>query len=218
MDRDRVSDRDRLERDEQGRIRGDSRGGGEQSQRPRKEKGKWKGKVLLLAVLALAVLLFMGLGKTQDVGSLIRGWSMTNQQGVVEIFNSVQEVEDINKRLGEERGVLDRDRLYHDTYIEEMVAKEYLVYVFTGDEEKDKEFTDWVAENHDTVQVFKIKSDLIENNLEVLSYIEDGGDEPMVLIYNEVERGKKNLEGVIKDPELLDEAKEYIHKIIESKG
>lgn len=216
-DTDRVSDRDRLERDEQGRTRSEGGMGNGGRRPPKKQRsGNFVRNIFILIVIAVIILMIAGLGKKPDMNNLFRTWSSTNEQGLAEMFNSVQELEDINKDLGEERGLHDRDRLYHDSYLEEMVAKEYLVYVFTGDEKKDKEFDKWVEENEETVQIFRIDIDDVSTNTEVMSYIVDEV-EPMVLVYNEIDRGEKELEGVIKDPLLLDETKDYIDNLIDEK-
>lgn len=221
-DMDRVSDRDRLERDEQGVIRGEQERGGNKRGSNGNKRGpdgnKFRNIILVVAILGIVFLMVKGLGGSKDYKGWFRTWSSTNEQGIASIFNSVQELEDMNERLGEERGLHDRDRLYHDSYIEEMVAKEYLVYVFTEDEEKDKEFDRWVEENQESVQIFRIAVEDVTTNMEIQSYInEEDEDMPMVLVYNEVARGEKELEGVIKDVTLLDETKDYINDLIDEK-
>lgn len=213
---DRISDRDRLERNEQGIPRGEQKSLGD------KNKGNNSGlkkKILIVSLVLIVILMYMGLRGTSNVKweNIIRTWNMTNEQGIAAIFNSIQEIENINENLGIERGFYERNRLYHDAYLLELFDKEYLVYVFTGDMEKDKEFDAWVRDNDLRVQIFKIHIDDITTNLEVMSYIDADKKEPMMLVYNEIERGKKNLEGVIKDPALLDEARDYINKLIDEK-
>lgn len=218
-DMDRVSDRDRLERNEQGVKRGDwdkGSGGGKGNGGRGPKESNVKKILLIVAVVGIVVLMVKGLGGSKDYQGWFRTWSSTNEQGIARIFNSVQEIEDMNERWGEERGLHDRDRLYHDSYIEEMVTKEYLVYVFTGNEKKDKEFDVWVEENEDKVQIFRIAMEDITTNAEIQSYIEEE-EEPMMLVYNEVSRGEKELEGVIKDVSLLDETKDYVNDLIEEK-
>lgn len=217
-DGDRVTDRDRLERDESGRTLGEVKREGRESKgkKEKTKRGTTKRNIFLIVVLAITVLMVMGLRGTTDMRELFREWSMTNEQGLAEVFNSVQELEDMNRRFGEHRGELDRGRLYHDAYITEQVAKEYLVYVYTGDEEKDRKFTEWFKTHRGEVPIYPIHIDAITTNKEVKSYIKSR--EPMVLIYNELERGKKDLEGVIKDAQLLDESIQYIQRIKEIKS
>ena len=220
MDMDRVSDRDRLERDEQGRKRYETTSGtGGQGKPPKKDRKKLVKNVFIVSLIGVVILMVGGLVRApsaESIGNLFRTWNSTNEQGLAQIFNSVQELEDINKNLGMERGLHERDRLYHDSYIIEMVDKEYLVYVFTGDDEKDIKFDLWVEENEEKVQIFRIHIEDVTTNVEILSYIEED-TEPMMLVYNEVERGKKELEGVIKDPLLLDEARDYVTGLIDEK-
>lgn len=220
----RVSDRDRLERDENGTRRQDqNRGGGRGGNGGGGKKGLAK-RVLILAVCGIVGIWILGTFNLSDFQSLFRTWNSTNTQGVVQIFNAVEGLEEENRKIGEEldegenRGLHDRDRIYNDVYMTEMIPKEYLVYVFTGDAEIDKDFDEWVANNEKNIQIFRIDRKDLDTNKEVLSYTDvNGKKEPLVLVYNEVERGKKVLEGVIKDAKLLDETKEYINNLIEEK-
>lgn len=220
----RVSDRDRLERDEHGNLRGNQRMERERSQGRgggfggnRQRGGDNKGtKKALFAIALLVILVIIGMGSSGNgFSNFFRTFNSTPEENLTSFFTSVKKLEADNKREGEPYTVYDHNNIYGDEGITKMVDKEYAVYVYTDNEKKNEPFNSWVQENEGLIPIYRVDINMIGHNAEVISYKED--DTPMVLIYNETERGLKELEGVIKDPELLGEVVPYIEKIISEK-
>jgi len=221
---DRISDRDRLERDEKGNLRGqrgrdgnrdhfgNGRGYGRNDYGGNRGGGGKKG---IFALCILVVLIIFGISGTGGFGKFMRTFNSTPEENMNSMFTSVKKLEADNKRDGRPYDIYDHNNLYGDKGIKLIVDKEYAVYVYTEDEEANEPFNTWVKENENTIPIYRLDMEDIEFSQEVASYREDG--KPMVLVYNEVERGHKELDGVIKDPELLDEIVPHIQEIINEK-
>lgn len=220
-DPDRISVRDNLERDKQGKTRVEKKN----EDRTRHQKGinKEKGKLKKYVFGFLLVIGLVMWGFSQEEGKManfFRTWNSSPTENLTTLFNSMEQVDRVNKEnvaAGEYklRTLYDINRIYSDKYVTQMVDKEYVVYVYTEDKEKDNVFNEWVRENDHKVTIFRLNPIDIKTNHEIKSYLEP--NTPMLLIYNEIERDVKVLDGVIKDTDLLEEVVPYIEELIEAK-
>lgn len=199
MDNERVSVRDKYERDEKGNSRGKTSG--------RKEKMKGGGggdkkgifkAIIVIAIIAFAIFVFLDSG-----GINLRTWDRTLSEDYANFQNSVNKFEDGRKNDFNVDDFYDKNRVYDDALLKRQAEKEYIVYVYTKNIEVDKPFNEWVKENEGEVPIYKISISDISINKEIRDYVEDGT--PMFIVYNEVDKGVKSLEGIIKDTELFDE-------------
>lgn len=220
----RISERERLERDADGNFRGelkntpnDRNGGFNGSNRGSGGNGGGNGKKIIFSLAILVILVIFGLSGDGGFGfgNLVRTFNSTPEENLNAMFTSIKKAEADNERNGRPYDIYDYNNLYGDEAVQKLVDKEYVVYVYSNNEEKNQPFNEWVEENQNDVPVYRLSSEDVFSNHEVIEYLED--DTPMLLVYNEVEREKKELEGVIKDPELLGEVLPYINNIIAEK-
>lgn len=225
-DSDRVSARDRLERDEQGTLRGRKERDREQGFNNRQSpRGRFSGgnggggdngwKKFIFSMAILVILVIIGMGSTGGFKNLLRTFNATPTEHLNNYFTSAKKLENDNKRDGAEYTIYDKNNLFDDTGITQKIDKEYLVYIYTKDEKKDKPFNSWIEKNEFEIPIYRLDIRNIETNTELLKYAKE--NKPMMLLYNEIERGKKELDGVIKDPDLLKEIIPRVDKIIEEK-
>ena len=225
---DRVSERDRLEIDSNGRTRNENAnqqdmqsgrggsgrrfgGGSGGAGRP----GKWKWRLGVGSVVGLIILGSVGSGG--GVSDIWRTFNSTPEENLGSMLTSVKQVEHENKMVGKEKNaVYDVNNIFSDEYIDKQVDKEYAVYVYTGNEKYDKPFDDWVKKTEKEIPIYRVNAEGMKTNVVAMDYVE--ADKPMVMVYNEVEKGKKGLDAVIKDKDLLKNIVPHIQKIQEGKG
>lgn len=221
MNRDRVSERDRLELDENGQTRGEK--AKKEAGKPiagGSAKGKFKEtiskpKVIVGLVAAGALIYFASLGNGGFV-NMLRTFNSTPSENIGSMVTAIQKVDRDNKTVGQEQDPLyDVNNLFTDIYIQQQVDKEYAVFVYTGDEALDQPFREWVLSNEKDIPIYRVNVSEVKNNYEAMDYIE--ADTPMVFLYNEVERDKKELDAVIKDKDLLKNIVPHILEIQEKK-
>lgn len=218
---DRVSERDRLEIGADGRTRGETNQNHNQNSRtytpsssPRRPSN-WK---YWLGGGAVAGLIIIGsLGGGGGFSDIFRTFNSTPEENMGSMLTAVKQVEHENKKVGEEKDpVYDKQNIFSDEYIDKQVDKEYAVYVYTGEESIDKSFNQWVLEAEKTIPVYRVKLENVKTNVIAMDYVE--AEKPMVMVYNEVDKGKKELDAVIKDKDLLKNIVPHIEKIQEKKG
>lgn len=230
---DRVSERDRLEIDSNGRTRSENAneqnngangggsgrrfggfGGGSRGSGGSGRPGKWKW---LLGIGALGGLIFLGSLGNGGFSNIWRTFNSTPEENLGSMLTSVKQVEHENKMVGKEKNqVYDVNNIFSDEYIDKQVDKEYAVYVYTGNEKYDKPFDDWVRKNEKEIPIYRVNAEGMKTNVVALDYVE--ADKPMVMVYNEVNKGKKELDAVIKDKDLLKNIVPHIQKLQEAKG
>lgn len=219
MSDERISVRDKYERDDEGKTKGSN------DKKVKKEKKKWFGRKkddkgnngggggsnILVGIVVILIIFF--LVKGTDMFNW-RTWDSTIFENFSLIENSLEKTSHKNKSGEYEDDFYDEKRIYNDNLVRDQVDKEYVVYMYTSDEEKNKPYDEWVKGNDDVV-IYKLHEGDVDTDKELREYKEKG--QPMFVLYNEVERGKKEIDGVIKDPDLFDKIPERINEIIQEK-
>lgn len=220
---DRVSERDRLEIGADGRTREETNQSQNHNHNPRrpvpssspKRPSNWKYWLGGGAVVGLIIIGSLGGGG--GFSDIFRTFNSTPEENMGSMLTAVKQVEHENKKVGEEKDpVYDKQNIFSDEYIDKQVDKEYAVYVYTGEESTDKPFNKWVLEAEKIIPVYRVKLENVKTNVIAMDYLE--AEKPMVIIYNEVDKGKKELDAVIKDKDLLKNIVPHIEKLQEKKG
>lgn len=216
MSDDRISVRDKYERDEKGRVKS------EVDKKDKKEKGKkiFKDREggnggclgVIVAVALIGVLVFAV--KESDIIDL-RTWNSTSEENFSVFKNTLDKISQKNISDEFEEDFYDKNRLYTDEVVDKQVEKEYVVYVYSSKEENNTEFDKWVKEETGNFKIYKLHEGDVVGNKDILEY--HNKLEPAVYIFNEVDRGEKELDGVIKDAELLEKVGERIEELKEEK-
>lgn len=218
---DRVSERDRLEIGADGRTRGETNQA--QTHSPTasphgsgvRKSSNWKIWLGGGAFLGLVVLGSLGGGG--GFSDILRTFNSTPEENMGSMLTAVKQVEHENKKVGETKDpVYDKQNIFSDEFIDKQVDKEYAVYVYTGEKEIDKPFNKWVLSAEKQIPVYRVNINEVKQNVIAMDYVE--ADVPMVLLYNEVEKGKKELDGVVKDKDLLKNIVPHIETLQEKKG
>lgn len=218
---DRVSERDRLEIGADGRTRAETNQA--QAHSPNttsrgssiRKPSNWKIWLGGGAFIGLVVLGSLGGGG--GFSDIFRTFNSTPEENMGSMLTAVKQVEHENKKVGETKDpVYDKQNIFSDEFIDKQVDKEYAVYVYTGQKEIDKPFNKWVLSAEKQIPVYRVNISEVKQNVIAMDYVE--ADVPMVLLYNEVEKGKKELDGVIKDKDLLKNIVPHIEKLQEKKG
>lgn len=218
---DRVSERDRLEIGADGRTRAETNQ--THAQNPNttshgssiRKPSNWK---IWLGGGAFVGLVVLGsLGGGGGFSDIFRTFNSTPEENMGSMLTAVKQVEHENKKVGETKDpVYDKQNIFSDEFIDKQVDKEYAVYVYTGQKEIDKPFNTWVLSAEKQIPVYRVNISEVKQNVIAMDYVE--ADVPMVLLYNEVEKGKKELDGVVKDKDLLKNIVPHIEKLQEKKG
>lgn len=134
-DHNRVSDRDRLERDESGKLRGINKREREKGQgregrgfggRKSSGGGNNGGKKVLAIIAVITILVIIGIGSTEEgFGGFFRSFNSTPEENLNSFFTSVKKMEADNEREGEPYTVYDRNNMYGDSGIKKQVEKEF---------------------------------------------------------------------------------------------
>lgn len=213
-DEDRVSVRDKYERDEKGESKGKTDEKEEKKGRGKKGGGGDKGGivkvVISVALVGFGIFVFMETG-----GISLSSWDRTTSEDYAQFKNSVEKTDRSRKNDYKLDDFYDKNRIYSDTLIKQQVDKEYVVYVYTKNREIDQPYNDWVLDNEKEIPIYKVSISDINTNKELRDYVEDGT--PMVVVYNEIDRGVKSLEGVIKEVDLLGEVIPKVEEFREEK-
>lgn len=221
MSDDRVSVRDKYERDEEGKLKGDKN-----DKKQKKDKKKWfrrkkdkedssgggGGSNIILFLILIVVAIF--LVKNVDMFNP-RNWNSTIFENFALVENSLEKTSHKHQSGEYEDDFYDENRIYNDKLARDQIDKEYVVYVYTSKEDENEPYDEWVKENDDDVLIYKLHEGDIKRDKELIEYNEDG--EPMFVLFNEVDRGEKEIDGVIKDPDLFDKIPDRINEIIQEK-
>ena len=205
--------------------------------------------IFTLVVIALVVGIAIYLPSAYRAGSLtgpFRSLFASPQENMdsfmVGILQTDKTISDLDKTEVEieETAIYDRNNIFQSQFLDSQVEPEYMVYIYTGDEEMDAPFDKWVADyesntpkesesveseedsetegseetptrsNH--YKIYRLNLSQIEFDSEVFEYVDN---KPMMLIYNTPTRGVKSLDSVVKEPTQLDEIPTYMDKMVE---
>lgn len=171
-------------------------------------RGSFKGVLIVGLLVAFIGFLFY----TGQTGDFIDMFSSTPEENLTAMLQGVRDVDKINKQEGNLHPIYDTQNIYHSENIFNQVEKQYVVYVYTGDESVDTPFNTWVQNNREDVPIYTL-STWANTDLELDKLI---GDDPTFLIIYEHERGYKVLDSVVKDvakfdtiPDTLEVLKQY---------
>jgi len=220
MSDERVSVRERYERDEKGNLSKDkkikNKKGGKGRFNPFKKKDNGGGGGNAFIVIIVLVLLGVAFFTVKNSPLLdIRTWNSTAEEDFAKVRNSLEKIDHQRKSGEYEDDFYDKNRIYNDEVIRKQVEKEYIVYVYTPHDKENTPFDVWVEENQKDYKIYKLHINDLKTDFEAKEYKEDR--KPMMLLYNEIDQGEKELHGVIKDKDLLDNIPTRIEEIKEEK-
>ena len=237
------NERERLEIDSTGQTYGEKTSKKRQEQKEKFDKnqrgsgrfsdrGRSQGSLLgaiIGIVLILGIALYLPYGYvTGTLPAPLRSIFASPTENKDSLLNSILKMDktvtelDKDKEERNETSFYDRNFLFQDQFIGTQVEPEYLVYVYTEDDEMNKPFIDWIthyesdAESEDyplgKYKIYRIKSDMVGLDHEVSWYF---NNKPMMLIYNTPEKGVKELDSVVEDPTMLDDIPHYMDVMVE---
>lgn len=120
----------------------------------------------------------------------------------------------------------DVNPLYNSDYMGNQVDAEYVVMVYTGNEELDKPFIDWI-ENYEKntdkktmYKIYRIPFELAQDNFYVQEATEDENynitEKPLFMIYHSPSKDKKVLDSIIDDSSHLDKFLDYMKELVDT--
>lgn len=120
----------------------------------------------------------------------------------------------------------DVNPLYNSDYMGNQVDAEYVVMVYTGNEELDKPFIDWI-ENYEKntdkktmYKIYRIPFELAQDNFYVQEATEDENynitEKPLFMIYHSPTKDKKVLDSIIDDSSHLDKFLDYMKELVDT--
>lgn len=219
---DRISVRDKYERDEKGRLKTEAEEknkkelGKKKSKRGSKGgKGEKKGSGCLGFIVAIFLIgaIVFAIKESEIID--FRTWNSTSEENFLTFKNVLDKYSHKSKSGEYDDDFYDKNRLYTDEVVNKQVEKEYVVYVYSPNEGDNTEFDKWVESETGKFKIYKLHAGDVVGNKDILEY--HSKFEPAVYIFNEVDRGDKELDGVIKDPELLNKVSERIEELKEEK-
>lgn len=114
----------------------------------------------------------------------------------------------------------DTNPLYDQKLIGEQSDLEYMVIVYTGDNELDKPFIDWVqtyekeTPKKDRFKIYRINMELAVDNYYVQDAISDDNYNlnyvPLLMIFHTPDKHKRLLDSIVKDPNQLEKVPDYL--------
>lgn len=119
----------------------------------------------------------------------------------------------------------DVNPLYNSDYMGNQVDAEYIVMVYTGNEELDRPFIDWI-ENYEKntdkktmYKIYRIPFELAQDNFYVQEATEDENynitEKPLFMIYHSPSKDKKVLDSIIDDSSHLDKFLDYMKELVD---
>lgn len=177
---------------------------------------------LMLTIVGIAVLIGL---ISFTTGGLLGFWDMKDSTSEEHLGNFMQSLRNFNKesmrvRKNELYGtdikadkVYDVNNIFDDEYIDKKQEKTYVVFAYTGDKEKDKDFAKWVLENESKYKIYRVLQSEIKTNVEARSYIYNATEKPLIYVYNEPVKNGKILDSVIDDSELLKELPKHLEEL-----
>lgn len=172
------------------------------------------GLVLISVPIVLVVLLFTG-----NLNGVLRSaFSSPEQnltafnQGVYNVQNSLHDSY-LTDAEQEQLAFYRKNEISRVDYIDMQTYPEYLVFVYSDSEEKNKPFVDFILEaeaNKFPVPIFRISAEETVNY-----FVTDtiGENEPALLIYRN-NTGENTYDSAVNDPALFNKLEEYVNNLI----
>lgn len=120
----------------------------------------------------------------------------------------------------------DVNPLYNSDYMGNQVDAEYVVMVYTGNEELDKPFIDWIdnyeknTDKKTMYKIYRIPFELAQDNFYVQEATEDENynitEKPLFMIYHSPSKDKKVLDSIIDDSSHLDKFLDYMKELVDT--
>lgn len=118
----------------------------------------------------------------------------------------------------------DVNPLFNADYMGGQVEPEYVVMVYTGNDELDKPFIDWIEKyeketpKKDRYKIYRISFELAQENMYVQEAVTDKDynitEKPLFMIYNTPEKNKKVLDSIIAEKNHLDNVVQYMDDMV----
>lgn len=192
-------------------------GGGNKPKKKRGEGIGGKGKALVVFVLVGFLLyMFMADGGI-SLNKVKRTFNSTPEENLETLVISMKDMEKINKNGGNTLSdIYDKNNLYQDDSAYRLVDKEYIIYVYTGNQDTDAKFNKWVVNNQGKYPVYKLDRASVISQMDMIEYTRDTKT-PMLFIFNEVDRGYKVIEEVITSPKDLTKVEGIMNRLVTDK-
>ena len=177
--------------------------------------GKKKG---LLVIVLIGFIIFMivssGGVKMMTIKDIFSG---SPDENLESMFTGMKDVERMNKKRGQKLDeVYDKKNIYEDRVANMQPDKEYIVYVYTGNETIDKEFNNWVLENQSKYKVYKLSRAELTTQEEMMGYAAQELS-PLMFVFKEVAKGEKSIHDVIIADDELPELSKTMDTLIENR-
>lgn len=172
--------------------------------------GSWFKAILGFAIVG--ALLFLMFNGGESLTALKR-FVGTPTENTNELLNSIKELEAVNKAEGDFDTATQKKELLDEFMILEMPQKEYLVYIYTGKPELDKNFSDFVNKNQKKIPTHKINYLEVNDNIEVKVKIE-GEFKPYLLVVKDLGKGAKVIDAVIDNEKQLKNVPTYFDDLV----
>lgn len=247
-----ISERDRLEIDNNGKKRGESQQekrmenmrsnpyGNNNSSKNRGLRGnsggsRWYSFVIIFAIVGVLIYLPIAYSNGTLANPLRSIVSGTAKENTDSFFNSIMKF----KKEGDiayenkwsdsydeatEKTFYDVNPLFMSEYLFTQVEPEYAVIVYTGDDDLDAPFIEWIekyeAETSKSklFKIYRMPLDIAVEDMYVEEALTDENyniiENPLVLIFNTPTKGKKVLDSIITNPEHLSKFPEYMQGLL----
>lgn len=237
-----TSERDRLDIDSQGKSKSErdkekqqqyeQQNGSSGRGRFNRQRNNNGGRGVIATVLIIAVivgtLIYLPMAyRSGSLSSPFRSLFASPEENLDSFFVSILQmdktVNDLEKTPDERRETqyYDTNNIFMGQFLGTQVEPEYMVYIYTGNEDKDEPFTEWVSNYESgnvpegmntTYKIYRLNISQIEVGTEAFDYVEN---EPMMFIYNTPFRDSKMLDSVVRNPSQLDDIPAYMDRLVE---
>lgn len=244
------SERDRLEIDSDGKKRGKQLEDKRKEQYDKYQNGNKRGMFnrgrgnfnggsgswwkILLTLAVVGGLIYIPIAYKngtlpQPLRSLVGGDAQSNANTFlndVQIFKNDSDKMYKNKWSDNydeatETDFYDTNPLYSADYIGTQIDKEYMIFVYTGNDELDAPFKEWIEnyEKEGTYKIYRIKMDIAIDNYYVEEAVTDDNynitEEPLLMIFYSPEKQKTVLDSIVKDSTQLDKIPDYLKGLVD---
>lgn len=179
--------------------------------------GSWLGFIVAIGIVAFLIWLVYKSLNGGLVGPL-RSFNSTQDSNITAFQNAFLDMEEKNKVSNRDPkyAVYDKNRIYKSDFLESQVFPEYIVYVYTGDPAKDKEFTDFVLEwekDSTLPPIYRIAMYDIQEHHQIQQAIPYG--QPGFAIYKGKQEGGSLFDSAILDSVHFPKIKDYMLQLQE---
>lgn len=179
--------------------------------------GSWLGFIVAIGIVAFLIWLVYKSLNGGLVGPL-RSFNSTQDSNITAFQNAFLDMEAKNKVSNSDPkyAVYEKNRIYKSDFLESQVFPEYIVYVYTGDPAKDKEFTDFVLEwekDSTLPPIYRIAMYDIQEHHQIQQAIPYG--QPGFAIYKGKQDGGSLFDSAILDSVHFPKIKDYMLQLQE---